>query len=80
VTGEARRDLAERLEIEEAAIAVLRVRPATRTTIVEDGCLPPADLEPPPRQGETLFLLLEAEGTTHRYRSDRGHLTYCGTP
>lgn len=79
VIGEARRDLAERLGIEEASVETVRVRPVTRTTLEEPGCPSPPGLEPPLRAGETLLVFLRAGGETHRYRSDRGELTYCGT-
>jgi hypothetical protein len=86
IAGEARRDLAGRLGIEEAAVQVLRVRPVTRTTVLQEcpGLPPPSEDEALPRllrgEGETLLLILRGEGETHRYRSDGGQLTYCGTP
>ncbi len=79
VSGEARRDLAKRLGLEEEAVKVERVRPAARAEDAGD-CPPTPTVEPPPREEETLLLTLRARGAVHRYRSDRGQLTYCGTP
>ena len=76
-TLEARRDLATRLDIEEAAIQVKRVRPITEPAELE-GCQ--ATPEPPLEGGGTLLVTLRAQGATHQYRSDRGTLTYCGAP
>jgi hypothetical protein len=86
IVGAARRDLAERLGIEQAAVRILRVQPATRTTALQR--CPPASApsvdETLPlllrQEGETLFVTLRAGDETHRYRSDGGRLTYCGTP
>jgi len=86
IAREARRDLASRLGVEEAAVQVLRVRPVTRTTVLQEcpGLPPPSEDETLPRllrgEGETLLLILRVEGETHRYRSDGRQLTYCGTP
>jgi hypothetical protein len=80
VIEEARRDLAERLGLEEASVETVRVRSVTKTTLGEPGCPSPPGLEPPLRARETLLVFLRAGGETHRYRSDRGKVTYCGTP
>lgn len=78
-TREARRDLAERLGIEEAAVEVERVRPAPEASDLE-GCPPPLTDAPPDGQGQTLLLKLQARGVTHRYRWDGDRLRYCGKP
>ena len=77
VSAEARRDLAERLGIEETAVKVVRVRPRPSASDLE-GC-PPA-VEPGPTGGGTLLLVLRAQEAEHRYRADGGRLGYCGTP
>jgi hypothetical protein len=74
-TIEARRDLSARLGTEEAAVTVERVRPVTEAAGLED-CR--GSSEAPLEGGGTLLLTLWAQGAFHRYRSDRGALTYCG--
>jgi hypothetical protein len=74
-TRDARRDLAARLGIEEAAVEAKRVRPITDPVDL-DGC--PATPRASSDEAGTLLLTLRARGTTYRYRSDRGTLTDCG--
>jgi len=73
---EARRDLAQRLGIDEAQVKIERLRPL-KEGAPPDGC--PADTEPTP-EGGPLQITLRAKGATYFYRAVGERLVFCETP
>ena len=75
VSREARRDLAQRLGVDEAEVKIERLR-RLREGALLDGC--PADAEPTPGE-DRLQITLQAGGETYRYVAIGERLVFCET-
>jgi hypothetical protein len=76
ISREARRDLAQRLGIDEADVRIERFR-HLKEGAPPDGC--PADAEPTSGESQ-LQITLQASGQTHEYRGIGERLVFCETP